>query len=87
MTNNDWMVDFTATVNEKADMLIKEAYGQCQTYDQAIHFIKKLSAQSYGSMRNSEDKAAKNLNSAVCDLALSRIYDEMRGLKIADDKS
>lgn len=83
MKTDDWMVDFTSTVSEKADLLIKEAYGQCQTYGQAIRFVKKLSAQSYGSMRNSEDKAAKNLNSAVCDLALSRIYDQMRELKIS----
>lgn len=82
MKTDDWMVDFTSTVNEKADLLVKEAYGQCQTYGQAIRFVKKLSAQSYGSMRDAEDKAAKNLNSAVCDLALSRIYDEMRELKI-----
>lgn len=82
MTDNDWMVDFASTVNEKADVLIKEAYGQCQTYGQAIRYVKKLSAQSYGSMRNAEDKAAKHLNSAVCDLALSRIYDQMRELKI-----
>lgn len=82
MKTDDWMVDFTSTVSEKADLLIKEAYRQCQTYGQAIRYVKKLSAQSYGSMRNAEDKAAKNLNSAVCDLALSRIYDEMRELKI-----
>lgn len=86
MSKNDfietWQSKFEEIADEYAVKLLGASKSDADIYRDASTYIKRVEQQAYGDISDPIKRAARQINEAVCVLALHKLHEEERDLPI-----
>lgn len=80
----EWQNAFKEVSDRLSNSLLHEAKKKSKTYREASTYIKRVAQLSYGDITEAQDRSARTINSAICDLALYKLHEEERDMPIKE---
>lgn len=81
----EWQQAFRNVADRLSNNLLNEAEDKSTTYREASTYIKRVAQLSYGDITEANDRSARTITGAICDLALYKLHEEERDLPISKE--
>ena len=79
-----WQDKFGYIADTYSESLLKAAKEDAITYRDASTYIKRVEQQAFGDITDPVERAARQINEAICVLALHKLHEEERDLPISE---